>query len=93
MNKKLSRTNDLRKESGKVTSNDELVAFLYVLMRDHLPCGQVEQIIQDNILAQKEEKITFSNGYLANYAKNLANILRRNKWTEQIGLTFLLNCY
>jgi hypothetical protein len=79
MNKKLSRTNELRKESGKVTSNDELVAFLYVLMRDHLPCGQVEQIIQDNILAQKEEKITFSNGYLANYAKNLANILRRNK--------------
>ena len=68
MKRNKSRTDSLRKESGKIKSKDELVVFLYILMRDYLPCGYVEEIIQNNVLKEKNKECTFTNGYLASYA-------------------------
>lgn len=65
--------NDIYERSGQVTSDDPVVAFLYVLMRDHLPTSIVEQIVRGS---KPEETSVFSNGWLASYAKDLAERLR-----------------
>lgn len=65
---------DLKERSGEVTSDDPLVAFLYVLMRDYLPVGIAERLVE---MHSYEETTSFTNGYLANYAKDLATRLRK----------------
>ena len=67
------RMDELREVSGGVKSEDPLVSFLYELMRDHLPVGTVETLVDQNIWPNH---VIFTNGFLANYAKNLAKILR-----------------
>lgn len=37
----------MRERSGSINSNSKLVSFLYLLMRDHLPAGVIEEIIRD----------------------------------------------
>ncbi len=59
----------LQKRSGTVKSKDKLVTFLYILMRDHLPLGEVEGIMMNHI---NDKESTFTNGWLANYAKDIA---------------------
>ena len=66
---------DLRRRSGNVKSKDKLVAFLYQLMRDHLPTADVETLVLDNTGPNMDEFL-FTNGYLAKYAINLAKRLR-----------------
>jgi hypothetical protein len=69
------RTNEkIRKESGHVNHTDPLVSFLYILMRDHLPTGTVEGIVTDHCIASPS---SFTNGWLAKYAINLAESLRK----------------
>ena len=63
----------LRTASGSVDSSDPLVLFLYLLMRDHVHAGLVEQLMYDSQIASGG--IEYTNGYLANYAKHLANLL------------------
>lgn len=70
---------DLRARSGNIKSKDKLVGFLYILMRDYLPTGKIEEIMQghvypDGMLADFES--IYTNGWLAQYAKDLANRLR-----------------
>ena len=68
---------NLRKESGTITSSDRLVSFLYCLMRDHLPTSTVESLVIDTIALSEDTKdCIFTNGYLAQYAQNLAKILK-----------------
>lgn len=63
----------LRERSGAIESKDQLVAFLYDLMRDHLPIGTVETLVR----GQKGYKsFTFTNGWLAKIAEDMANRLR-----------------
>jgi hypothetical protein len=62
----------LRERSGTVQINSRLVSFLYELMRDHLPVGIVEELVQ----ASKEPDVTYTNGWLAKYAQDLANRLK-----------------
>lgn len=55
---------------------DEVVAFLYELMRDHVPCGVVERIVQvqeDCRLRRGERGMVYelSNEHLARYAQEL----------------------
>lgn|SRR5690606_32968157 len=57
----------------KYKSKNALVSFLYELMRDHLPCGTVEKLVNDE--NPNNIDIEFSNGYLARYAEDLANRL------------------
>ena len=66
----IDRTNEsIRIISGQVTSTDPLVTFLYLLMRDVVVPGRVEEIAS---IALKCSKSEFTNGWLANHAKNLA---------------------
>lgn len=63
----------LRTDSGNITINSRLVSFLYELMRDHLPPGKVEEIIRSS---EKESNVSYTNGWVAKYAENLANRLK-----------------
>lgn len=63
----------LRKRSGDVQINSRLVSFLYDLMRDHLPPGKVEELVQN---AEDEPSIVYTNGWLAKYAEDLSNRLK-----------------
>ena len=71
------RIEELREESGAVTYSDPLTAFLYDLMRDHLPAGVVEKMIRENV--DNEQECIFTNGWLAKYAHNLAERINNSK--------------
>jgi len=58
----------VRERSGNVSSSDPRIAFLYLLMRDHLPCGVVDSLITQ--VNNDTEKL-FTNGWLAQYAADL----------------------
>lgn len=62
----------LRERSGAVTDDRKLVSFLYELLRDHLPAAKVEALVR----ASQETPVTFTNGYLAQYAQDVANRLK-----------------
>lgn len=69
----------LRERSGSVDSSDPLVSFLYILMRDHLPAGVVEGIMQKHVVLEGTDdgdESQFSNGFIARYAKDVAARLR-----------------
>jgi hypothetical protein len=63
----------LRERSGSVSSKDKLVAFLYVLMRDHLVPGAVEEIMRT---VEPNDETHFSNGHLAKYAQDVVERLK-----------------
>jgi hypothetical protein len=65
----------LRDRSGSVDSSDPLVSFLYILMRDHLPIGEIESIMKDHVY-KKSKDCQFTNGWLAEYAKDMAKRLK-----------------
>lgn len=67
--------NKLRERSGCIISDDPLVSFLYELMRDYLTPGTIEEMMLDI----DKVPVAFSNGWLASYAIDLANRLRKNK--------------
>ncbi len=71
------RTKALREASGQVVYTDALTSFLYELMRDHLPAGKVEEMVA-GVLSEPEERL-FTNGWLANYANHLAELLTNDK--------------
>ena len=58
----------MREASGFVNSNSKLVCFLYLLLRDELPLGVVERLVQESLLDKESE---FTNGWLANYSKDI----------------------
>jgi hypothetical protein len=51
-------------------SNDKLVTFLYILLRDHLPSGVVEGIMINH--AEKGGTPVFSNPFTEGHARELA---------------------
>lgn len=63
----------LRLRSGSIKINSRLVSFLYELMRDRLPPGVVEELVQN---AEDEPEIVYTNGWLAKYAEDIANRLK-----------------
>jgi len=58
-------------ESGGFEDNTSLVLFLFLLLRDHLPSGVVEELVRESSVAP-EAGVRYSNAYLAQYATNLA---------------------
>ena len=78
----MSQNDDLRDRSGEVDTEDPLVVFLYHLLRDHLPAGDVEGIMQKHVfpLPVREDegfpRCRFSNGFIAKYAKDVAQRLQ-----------------
>jgi hypothetical protein len=72
----------VREASGKVIypSSDWLTSFLYELMRDAIPAGQVETIvrsIEEKARKSGLEDILYTNGWLAKYANHLAERIRK----------------
>ncbi len=65
----------LRMASGSVTDHRPLTAFLYELMRDHLPPGVVEGLVRRNEDIGPDNPALFTNGFLANYAQHLTERL------------------
>lgn len=65
-------TKALRERSGAVRINSKLVSFLYELIRDHLPAGEVERLVRES----QEPNVLYTNGWLAKYAEDLANRLK-----------------
>jgi hypothetical protein len=59
--------------SGEVSSDDPLVSFLYLLMRDHVPLGVVAGLIDVSCGAMLSQ---FTNGWLAEYARDCVSRLR-----------------
>ena len=59
---------------------DNLEIFLYILLRDHLPAGKVESILEwhvDVARDQTTKTIVYSNSQLFSYAKSLAKRLKK----------------
>jgi hypothetical protein len=69
----------LRSESGSVDINSKLVSFLYELMRDHLPPGKIEDIVRRS----QDNDVEYTNGWLANYALNVATRLAADSDGEE----------
>ena len=71
----------MRLRSGKVDSDDPLVCFLYLLARDHLPAGQVEEIMKEcraQGVGAGKQTMHFTNGWLATWAMDMANRLNES---------------
>ena len=64
-------TERLREQSGRVECTGRLVSFLYTLMRDELPPGKVEFLVQVTE-SEGDCKNIYTNGWLAKYAESLA---------------------
>lgn len=64
----------MREESGRFASERELVSFFYELMRDHLPPGKVEEIVQ-HVLNEEGNPVAYTNGWLARYANYIVQRL------------------
>lgn len=58
----------MRERSGSVNCN-RLESLIYVLLRDHLPAGKLEQIITDQ---RDASEFLMTNGWLADYSKDIA---------------------
>jgi hypothetical protein len=68
-----------RSQSGEevcMTNDELLVQFLYILLRDHLPAGTVEQIIVDHVAPSADLEVKYSNEFLEGYAREIAGRLR-----------------
>ena len=63
----------VRAASGNVSDPRPLVAFLYELMRDEVPPGRIEALV-DKINPDAEEWV-FTNGWLARHAQDIASRL------------------
>lgn len=68
-----SRRRKMFERSGEVSSADPLVGFLYLLTRDHVTPGTVEEIMKQVFQAPES---TYSNGWLAKYAMDVADRIR-----------------
>ncbi len=64
----------LTKRSGDVVFEGKLTSFLYGLMRDHLPPGIIEDLVRESEV--ENPPIYYSNGWLAEYAKDLSDRLK-----------------
>lgn len=62
--------------SGRFTSSDPIVAFLYDLMKLHLPTGDVAKLVYDAARISGANSCEYTNGWLAQYAAHLSATLR-----------------
>jgi hypothetical protein len=70
----MSYMDKIRQDSGEVTLKDKLTCFLYVLMRDHVVPGKLEDILLKQVTGKE---ILYTNGWLAKYANYMAKRLTK----------------
>ena len=78
-------TKRMREASGERVTHSFLVVFLYILMRDEVTPGRIERIMlsisnENDQDAVGEFKMT--NGWLTQYAEDIASRLLRNRITK-----------
>lgn len=56
--------------------SDRLVTFLYILMRDYLPTGKVEEIMLKHVTETEDKEVRYSSAHLAALAKEIAERLK-----------------
>jgi hypothetical protein len=54
------------------TTTGNVAAFLYELMRDHLPVGVVEAVVQNSVKPEGHDFWRLTNGHLAMIADRMA---------------------
>ncbi len=65
-----------QRATGRVHDARPLVAFLYLVMRDRMPTGEVERLVEES-LEDCSDGAEFINGSLATYAQSIADRLLR----------------
>jgi len=63
-------TKEMRRKSGSVEDASKLLAFFYLLGRDYLPLGKIEQLMIEIEIAG-DQGCRYTNGWLAKYAQDL----------------------
>lgn len=67
----------MRSASGNVNGDDRLVAFLYILARDHVTTGKLDEMMLNNIEGVPFGTVTeYTNGWLAQWAMDCAERIR-----------------
>ena len=74
----LERDTGLRVRSGSISCRSPLVAFLYLLARDLVPVGRIEEFLEQvEPLREHGAGASFSNGWLATWAADSADRLTK----------------
>lgn len=73
-----------REASGHVSYEDPIVEFLYLLMRDHLSTGVVEDLVLET--EESHGPTLYTNGWLAKYAMYLVKRLRSEKENKEVSI-------
>lgn len=60
-------------------TNDRLAMFLYLLLRDKLPAGEIEDVIKKLPNAPPGDVGILSNGFIGDYAVELSAQIRGEK--------------
>jgi len=70
---------DQEMEKQEYSSSDRLTEMFYLLMRDAVSFGEMESIVSEVEMGVPEtaDKIVYSNGHLAKYAKELSDRVSR----------------
>lgn len=71
----MNSNDEMRNASGNVNSDDLLVCFLYLLARDKLPIGSIEDVLAETF-ASAGLTHHYTNGWLARWAFYNANKLK-----------------
>lgn len=73
MNKMHEASKRIREASGSINSSSKLTAFLYLLMRNHVAPGIIEEIMRE--IHGTGPIWEFCNGWLALHAEDIKNRL------------------
>jgi hypothetical protein len=69
------RENELQQKSGSVSSTDPVAVLLYMLAKDYLPVQKLEELFE-KLSAVLPGTVVFNNGWLGQYATELAGKVR-----------------
>jgi len=71
----------MRKASGEIKDTSKLVCFIYLLGRDYLSLGKIEEIMEN----MRDDGIEhrFTNGWLAQYSQNVAERLNKKRKSKK----------
>lgn len=82
----MSADDEMRRMSGAVDDDRPLVALLFVLMRDHVTPGLMEEVFERHVAVAGGRTQQYSNGWLARHAQDLARRLGAGSdaWLRQL---------